>query len=296
LRRLKSASGGDTHAQAVPFPTVTPKVLCVQCHRQNPSDRRFCGFCGSPLCHANATKVSGSVVSILGLNSRQLQDQLEFLREKSLTSAHYHPNSRTRSVVAVAALAIILSGVIYMKSFSVRSRMQSFLHSSQVMQPPVASTPPTQSAPAASVNTQQSGRNDNPPQGSNPLRTLPFAESTSDKTNDAGRTQPAQPPSTASESEAAGSDTNGTKELLLAEHYLDARAAAYKSGPAAALLWKAVGEHNTRASILLADLYLLGNGVPKNCNQARLLLIAAAEQGSPEGAQKLRNLESSGCR
>ena len=61
------------------------------------------------------------------------------------------------------------------------------------------------------------------------------------------------------------------------------------------LLWKAVGKQNTRADILLADLYRLGDGVPKNCDQARLLLVAAAKKSAAGAADKLRNLESSGC-
>jgi TPR repeat protein len=77
---------------------------------------------------------------------------------------------------------------------------------------------------------------------------------------------------------------------------LDGRGVAHDSGQAAALLWKAVSEQNTRADILLADLYLLGDGVPKSCDQARLLLVAAAKKGAPEAALKLRNIESGGCR
>ena len=43
-----------------------------------------------------------------------------------------------------------------------------------------------------------------------------------------------------------------------------------------------MGVENTRANVLLADLFLLGDGVPKSCDQARLLLVAAAKKGRPE--------------
>jgi TPR repeat protein len=48
--------------------------------------------------------------------------------------------------------------------------------------------------------------------------------------------------------------------------------------------------------VLLSDLYLRGDGVPRSCDQARLLLVAAAKRGSPLAAQHLRSLESQGCR
>ncbi len=64
---------------------------------------------------------------------------------------------------------------------------------------------------------------------------------------------------------------------------------------AAKLLWKAVRKQNSTAAILLSDLYMRGDGVPRSCDQARLLLVAAARRGSPLAAQQLRNLESQGC-
>ena len=49
------------------------------------------------------------------------------------------------------------------------------------------------------------------------------------------------------------------------------------------------------ATLLLADLYMRGNGVSKNCDQARLLLVAAAKKGDSAAGDKLRQFESSGC-
>jgi TPR repeat protein len=65
---------------------------------------------------------------------------------------------------------------------------------------------------------------------------------------------------------------------------------------AAKFLWKAVGKENPSAILLLSDMYLIGDGVPKSCDQARLLLTAATRKGVPQAAQKLRNLLRSGCR
>jgi hypothetical protein len=60
-------------------------------------------------------------------------------------------------------------------------------------------------------------------------------------------------------------------------------------------LWKAVAEGNTTAEIALAQLYLTGNGVPKNCEQARVLLSAASKKGNAEATRQYRGLLSKGC-
>ncbi len=66
---------------------------------------------------------------------------------------------------------------------------------------------------------------------------------------------------------------------------------------AAHLLWVAVGRGNTEAELELADLYLRGEGIPrKNCEQARILLIAASNSGNPVADQKLAELRDYGCR
>ncbi len=60
-------------------------------------------------------------------------------------------------------------------------------------------------------------------------------------------------------------------------------------------LWKAVGEGNTTAEIALAQLYLTGNGVPKSCEQARILLSAASKKGNAEATRQYRRLLSTAC-
>lgn len=68
--------------------------------------------------------------------------------------------------------------------------------------------------------------------------------------------------------------------------------------PAAAvrLLWKAVGDGSIAAELELAGIYERGDGVPKNCEQARVLLRAATTHGSETAAQELAALIRRGCR
>lgn len=61
-------------------------------------------------------------------------------------------------------------------------------------------------------------------------------------------------------------------------------------------LWAEVGSGNVSAEIALARLYLRGDGVPKSCEQARVLLSIAAKHGSLEATRPLQNLRIYGCR
>jgi len=92
------------------------------------------------------------------------------------------------------------------------------------------------------------------------------------------------------------STTNGSEELALALDYLNGKRGPRDSAEAAKFLWKAVGKENPSAILLLSDMYLIGDGVPRSCDQARLLLNAATRKNVPQAAQKLRNLQTSGCR
>jgi hypothetical protein len=90
---------------------------------------------------------------------------------------------------------------------------------------------------------------------------------------------------------------SGAEELALAEKYLNGGpGAARDSQQAVLLLWKAVAKQNLTATLLLSDLYLRGDGVSKSCDQARLLLDAAARKGAGAAAERLRNLQAFGCR
>ncbi len=60
-------------------------------------------------------------------------------------------------------------------------------------------------------------------------------------------------------------------------------------------LWAAVQQGNPRTEVALADLYLRGEGVPKNCDQARVLLIAAAQKHNAEAVKRLQQLNEQGC-
>jgi hypothetical protein len=88
----------------------------------------------------------------------------------------------------------------------------------------------------------------------------------------------------------------GRSELTAALANLNAPGTRRDSSEAAKLLWAAVGKGNSAAEVVLADLYLRGDGVAKSCDQGRILLIAASKSGSSEAGQKLKNMITNGCR
>jgi hypothetical protein len=89
---------------------------------------------------------------------------------------------------------------------------------------------------------------------------------------------------------------NGNEELAIAQRYLNGGTGLERnSTEAAQWLWKSVAKHNSSATLILADLYLRGDGVSKNCDQARVLLDSAARKGVEGAGERLRNLQAFGC-
>lgn len=169
------------------------------------------------------------------------------------------------------------------------------------------------SAPAAATAGQPaSKRNVLPTEaaaGATPVAAAPAAghttesqnQQTASATDQAPKAAPSPSPRivpvAANSSVPAGSDQNGEEELSTAEKYLNRTnyAGVRDNQQAAQWLWKAVGKGNLAATMTLSDLYLRGDGISKSCDQARLLLVAAARKGKASAAERLRNLQAFGC-
>jgi len=64
-----------------------------------------------------------------------------------------------------------------------------------------------------------------------------------------------------------------------------------KSGMNPTQLWGAVQAGNNKAAVELAELYIKGDGVPQNCQQARVLLLIASEKRNTAAIKKLQELD-----
>jgi hypothetical protein len=89
--------------------------------------------------------------------------------------------------------------------------------------------------------------------------------------------------------------TPSTREMAYALAYLSGKSGQRDPATAAQWLWAASRKGDTGASIVLADLYVRGDGVPQNCRQARVLLLAASKKGNEQATQKLQQPEVTTC-
>lgn len=89
---------------------------------------------------------------------------------------------------------------------------------------------------------------------------------------------------------------DGQQEYQQAEQILRHRSSETELAVAVRLLWVAVEKGNADAEVALAELYWNGKGVARNCDQARILLTAAARKGSAEAHKRLEKLMQEGCR
>jgi hypothetical protein len=87
----------------------------------------------------------------------------------------------------------------------------------------------------------------------------------------------------------------GQAELETARQYLEGTDGAPEPRKAAAWLWASVHKGNLAADILLADLYIRGDGVAQNCQQGIVLLTAAVKKGDAAAIQKMNELDSGPC-
>jgi hypothetical protein len=209
----------------------------------------------------------------------------------------YEPESYRYRVYLGVALAILLSIFIYM---AWRSTLAGASSTHPLPQAVPASTPTAElAAKAAKASTSKTPSHTNPPAADSATTQHP-PKGTGSAPQKAGRatvapTVAAAVPASMPASPAS-SQGNGAEELAIAQSYLQGTAGkARDDGEAAKWLWKSVAKHNDTAALLLSDLYLRGNGVGKNCDQARLLLDAAARKGIAGAADRLRNLQAFSC-
>jgi hypothetical protein len=66
------------------------------------------------------------------------------------------------------------------------------------------------------------------------------------------------------------------------------------SEAARVLLWRATALGNSGAEVLLADIYIYGQGVPQNCDQGLVLLRSAAQKANAQAQGKLGALYAAG--
>jgi hypothetical protein len=86
------------------------------------------------------------------------------------------------------------------------------------------------------------------------------------------------------------------QESMLEKQAVRDRPEVWDSSETVESLWGAVQGGSVSAERSLAERFVRGEGVVKNCEQAKVLLRAAANKGSREARLRLYELETQGCR
>jgi hypothetical protein len=279
------------------------QVRCPACGRENPASHRFCGMCGKPVAGQGAVadlNVSDLHVADLHieeppqdeLSARMWNNESHFVRDDRTDKIlNYPPASRSYRFYVGIAMAIVVFVVGYIAWHSMQATSPR-AHLEPLPPPAVATLPAEPGAtPPSASKTNAANRKPSAiqqaaiPSHTDPERVTADARSSGDKT-----TQIAPPT-------APGTLVgNGAEELAIAQRYLNGTDGRERDrAEAAKYLWKAVAKHNADATLLLSDLYLKGDGVGKNCDQARVLLDAAARKGVKGAGDRLRHLQAFGC-
>ena len=298
-------------------------VRCENCGRDNPVTHRFCGKCGAvlefrdklqqhsaderyrdeappdrkwdtdrPLPHESATPNTNSLSLFQSIPRENFEEKEE--------EWEYGPaprNSYRVYVEAVLAVTLLILGYTAWRS------MRASQSGDEPSAAPTVTTenkpqPPTpvagNSAPATPPDTRKSPEEVAPAKGTEPPGP---SEKTQPTTPARANAKPASAPTEdASQATPSTGKGNGSDELSTALHYLYGTGGqGTDKAEAAKWLWKAISKHNGPATLVLADLYLKGDGVSKNCDQARVLLDSAARNGVSGAGERLRNMQAFGC-
>ena len=321
-RKLRAEEADSAPAAAEPL------GICGACAHENPAEERFCGMCGaslqiSPEGTPSAVRATPNLLWAVTIPEYAIDAELHPtaasgghnepkaawpLPERILPSfaVQSEPESvpyRYRLYVG-AVLALLLPPLIYMymasrstKTISDAPGTQFAVSRNIPLAPPPA--PPAVPAVSAEPSTTESippEENSSASPAAPPVRVKSQPAATSRRINRV-RARPASTiVTTAASSYALAADASGAQDLATAEMYLNGTQGMPRDRrEAAQWLWKAVGKGNVAATTTLSDLYLRGDGVPKNCDQARLLLDAAARKGGRAAAARLGHLQAFDC-
>jgi hypothetical protein len=136
-----------------------------------------------------------------------------------------------------------------------------------------------------------------PPGAENPQTTKPAPDTARPADKGPSATQPANPappsPITQVRPQTLQQSPNPEAELAAGREIVPGPRKHLPEDVAA--LWVAVENGDANAEVRLANRYISGDGVAKNCDQARVLLQAAGKRGNELATKRLTELSQVGC-
>jgi hypothetical protein len=304
----------------------TTLVRCHACGRKNPSTQRFCGLCGSRLgeegevaelhrddWHGDLPSEDVQTAGVhieYGVHEPSIYEPRANSNELSLFQsghdvAYYHDedsdqilstpgSSGSHRIYVGIVVAIFIGALAYVAWRSAQTssatRVGSPAPSAIAEEPATPAPAPPSPSKADTPDRAASAENSvtrSPRDAAKPGR--------KERRTRAALTGHGSPRAEKNPSTAA-SGGNGADELAVARGYLNGtNGPGRNSAEAAKWLWKAIAKHNADATFLLSEMYLKGDGVSKNCDQARVLLDAATLKGVKGAGERLRHLQAFGC-
>jgi len=214
-------------------------------------------------------------------------------------------------IFAAIAVVIIVGSLGYLAWRNAQASSQtshskppvSFAADEPVSSEPVSSSPSKTDTPDRGPSARPSAedhaglsRDAAEPTRAVPTRKEPARKAANSKADTATQATLRTTPRTENNPQAEAWAGGGTEELAVAQGYLSGtNGHSRNSAEAAKWLWKAIAKHNADATFLLSEMYLRGDGVSKNCDQARVLLDSATLRGVKGAGERLRHLQAFGC-
>lgn len=286
LSAEQSVTAAAIQAPEHPPITIFRMIACSKCQEENPVEQKFCGYCGWPLSdvakapdqqpvHNRPIEPEPSAEHVPATDIASIREVFSIGKVEPERSGGWK-----YGIIGVVVSVIAIAGLIYVESsYRALKRVDVVRPASQPADSASDQIAPTATAPAPQPVLKSNNRAGQAKKAS----AVPAPPGADSQPGDTGNAAPV-------------TSGHGNQELAAARSYLDGTRGGRNPSEAVSLLWKAVAKKNAAAAVLLADMYRTGDGVSQNCDQARLLLTAGAENGSAEAAQQLHNLEIEGCR
>jgi hypothetical protein len=304
LQREQSAkSNSRNHANTVTAKVSEPAedgaVLCPACLSKNKAGQRFCGLCGFGLAAGRPNdeapkqykEVEQNEVAAAPIISEPVRagDDWGWLHERNRRQLTYEqPGGGAWKYVLLLLVIFGASTAGYWwwrtskepSAAGAKSSNASNGNNKTNDHSPVLQNNESVPSPSSTVATRDAHtKTSAPPRDTPAARNQPLGstEGTDSSTHRGSNT-------------SSLSQEQGGQELERGRAYLEGHGVPKDSAIAAQWLWKSVAKQNTQAAVILSRMYATGDGVQKSCDQARLLLAAAAQRGSDEERKKLKEM------
>lgn len=265
-------------------------VVCPGCLHKNAAEQRFCGICGFSLTQEPSrqplqTQAVPTPSMPPVVRTPNPEPDWQWLQQRTVVHRKTTggTKSRTRFLTGMVFASLLVVG-----GYVAWQNLDRMLREPARASSPASAEPGLTTANAPTIPTPMAAATEHV------AATKPNTSSAAPTASILAPEQ-ATPPPTTTESPIPPSSNDGRNEFDQGRRYFQGEGVPRNSFMASQWLWKAVAKKNSDAVLLLSDLYAHGDGVPRSCEQARILLVAAAKQGSSTAAQKLRSVETT-CR